>query len=76
MKKILGIILAMTGIVMAISGLIFQVKGQISASAIGGADGPTSIFLAGKFGGAWAVVGILAGIMLLAVGAVMIARKK
>lgn len=76
MKKILGIILIAIGILTAIFGLILKVKGQVSVSIIGGEDGPTSIFFAGKVGGMGAVIGILVGIMLLAVGVVMIARKK
>lgn len=75
MKKFFGIILTMIGIVMAILGLILKVKDQVSLSIIGGADGPTSIFLAGKVGGIGAVMGIIIGIILLVVGVVMIARK-
>lgn len=52
MKKIVGIILAVIGIVTAAINLVFKVNGQTSVarsvSVIGGADGPTSIFLAGK----------------------------
>lgn len=76
MKKIVGIALAVIGIVAAVSGLIFKVKGQMSVSVIGGADGPTSIFLAGKVGGASAAVGMIVGIVLLAVGIFVIVRKK
>lgn len=75
MKKIFGFILTMIGIAMAILSLILTVKVQASASIIVGADGPTSIFVAGKIGGTWAVIGIPAGIILLASGVVMIARK-
>ena len=74
MRKIFGIILTMIGIITTIGNLILQVKGQVSI--IGGADGPTSVFLAGRVGGVWAVIGILAGIILLAVGVVILARKK
>lgn len=76
MKKIFGIVLTMIGIVTAILNLIIKVKGQISTSVIGGADGPTSIFLAGKVGDTWAVMGIFAGILLLAVGIVMLVENK
>lgn len=79
MKKIVGIILAVIGIVMAAINLVFKVNGQTSVarsvSVIGGADGPTSIFLAGKVGGSSAVAGMIVGILLLTVGIFMIVKK-
>ena len=47
-----------------------------SVSVIGGADGPTSIFVAGKIGGTPAITGIIVGIVLLAIGIFIFARKK
>jgi len=80
MKKIVGIILAIMGIAIAAISLISKVNGQLSVaksvSIIGGADGPTSIFVAGKIGGFSAMTGMIAGIVLLAVGIFVIARKK
>ncbi|MDE7342098.1 MAG: sodium ion-translocating decarboxylase subunit beta [Lachnospiraceae bacterium] len=76
MKKIAGIIVAVIGIAVMALGLIFKIKGQMSVSVIGGADGPTSIFLAGKIGGNSAVTGMIVGIVLLAVGIFIAARKK
>lgn len=78
MKKILGIILTVAGISTVIIGIILKVKTQMSVSIIGGADGPTAIFLAGKVGSIPVVTGIITGvgIVLLAVGIFMIIRKK
>lgn len=76
MKKIGGIILTVIGIAVTVLGLILKIKGQMSVSVIGGADGPTSLFLAGKVGGTSAVTGIIAGIVLLATGIFMVVRKK
>ncbi|NBJ04250.1 oxaloacetate decarboxylase [Lachnospiraceae bacterium] len=80
MKKIVGIILAVLGTVTAVINLVFKVNGQTSVarsvSVIGGADGPTSIFLAGKVEGSSAVAGMIVGILLLIVGIFMIVRKK
>lgn len=45
-------------------------------SVIGGADGPTSIFVAGKIGGTPAIIEIIVGIVLLAIGIFIFARKK
>lgn len=52
--------------------------GAVSVSIIGGADGPTSIFLAGKLGREFVTAVTVIGILLAAgvVGAVVIAVKK
>ena len=80
MKKIIGIILMVIGITMLALNLIFKINGEISlaksVSVIGGADGPTSIFIAGKIGGTPTIVGIIVGIIPLTAGIFMIARKK
>ena len=46
MKKILGIGLSGIGIVTVIVTIILKLKRQMSISIIGGADGPTSVFIA------------------------------
>lgn len=80
MKKAIGITLSVIGIIMAAISLVFKVNEQISVtksvSVIGGADGPTSIFVAGKIGGTPAITGIIMGIVLLAIGIFIFARKK
>lgn len=73
MKRITGIVLAVLGIAATVFGMIFKAKGQM---VIGGADGPTAVFVAGKVGGTSAAAGIVAGIVLLAMGIFMIAKKK
>lgn len=80
MKKAIGITLSVIGIIMAAISLVFKINEQISVtksvSVIGGADGPTSIFVAGKIGGIPAITGIIVGIVLLAIGIFIFARKK
>lgn len=76
MKKILGIILMVIGIAMSILGILLKLKGQMSVSVIGGADGPISIFIAGKVGGTSAITDIIVGIALLAGGIFVLTRKK
>lgn len=80
MKKAIGITLSVIGIIMAAISLVFKINEQISVtksvSVIGGADGPTSIFVAGKIGGTPAIIGIIVGIVLLAIGIFIFARKK
>lgn len=74
MKKLLGIGITVIGIATVITGLILKANGQMSVSVIGGADGPTSIFVAGKVGSTSAVAGIVAGIVLIAAGIFMIVK--
>ena len=80
MKKAIGITLSVIGIIMAAISLVFKVNDQKSVaksvSVIGGADGPASIFVAGKIGGTPAITGIIVGIVLLAIGIFIFARKK
>ncbi len=75
MKKMIGVLLALTGTIMAAIGLWIKMKGQMSM-VIGGADGPTSIFIAGKVGRGPLLIEIGAGIVLVLAGVFMILRKK
>lgn len=75
MKKILGIGLSGIGIATVIVTAILKLKKHMSISIIGGADGPTSVFIAGKVGNTSAVAGVIAGIVLLVIGIFMIRRK-
>lgn len=76
MRKIISITLMIIGIVTAVINLLLKVKGKMSVSITGGADGPTSVFVAGKIGGTSTVMGIILGIALLTAGIFMIAKKK
>lgn len=51
MKKRLGIIAGILGIVLAVIGIVLKQKENAAVSVIGGADGPTSIYIAGKLNG-------------------------
>lgn len=67
MKKVVGISTGIVGVLCIIGG-IMKAKENTAVSIIGGADGPTSIFLAGKFNGNAAILLMVAGIVLLAAG--------
>ncbi len=54
--------------------VILTNDGAVSISIIGGADGPTSIFLAGKIGTGFKVA-VVVGVVLLAVAAVIIVKS-
>lgn len=77
MKKVIGVVLGILGsvIVIVTAWKSFQSKAAYSISIIRGADGPTSVFLAGKVGHRYTIAAVAAGIILL-VAAVLLFRKK
>ena len=77
MKKLsvlLGIIAVLIGtVVVAVTILTRRAH---SVSIIGGADGPTSIFLAGKVDPTSLVLGIVLGAVLLVVGVILVVKNR
>ncbi len=76
MKKMISMVLGGFGVILAILGISGIVKGSHAISIIGGTDGPTSIFVAGKVGADYSVIEIIIGIILISIACVMIFRKK
>ena len=74
MKKWFALIIAVLGIILAGFGISSKMKGTASVGIIGGADGPTAIFVAGNVGDGVSIGVILIGIMLVVAG-VLIYRK-
>lgn len=70
---VLGI-LSGAGIILSALGLYFKEKEAAAISIIGGADGPTSIFIAGKINDMPVYVGT--AVILLITAAYLIFRKK
>ena len=64
MKKILGIVAGIVGII-SVVGVALKMNNNAIA-IIGGADGPTSVFVAGKLNS------VLVSILLIAIGVVML----
>ena len=64
----------MVGILLVAFGVSVKVKEAAAVSIIGGADGPTAIFVAGKIGDGLLIGAILVGIVLVVAG-VVIYRK-
>ena len=75
MKK-LGIGATVIGMIILVMGVIMKLKKAVSVSIIGGADGPTSVFVAGQLGGGLGVSVIGLGIILLIIGLVLIMKHK
>ena len=68
MKKKIGIIAVIfIGLLTVIYGMIFRAKDAVAVSIIGGADGPTSAFLAGKVGDGISLTLIVVGVVILAI---------
>ena len=65
-KKIVAVIIAAIGILLAVFGVIAKKREAATIGIIGGADGPTAIFVAGKIDG-----GGIAGILLILAGLVI-----
>lgn len=76
MKMIIGAVLAFAGMILAIIGGILKTKNAVAISVIGGADGPTSIFLAGKIGNGFTIPVMMIGVILLLVGVGIFIIKK
>ena len=76
MKKGMGIISCIIGILLAVIGVVMKVKGTMAVSIIGGADGPTSVFVAGKLNGDMANVFIIAGAVILGIVLLVYWKKR
>lgn len=75
MKKTVGKIITIVGIVLAVFGIITKVKGATSI-VIGGADGPISVFIAGKVGNGFGLGTIFVGSILVVAGVVIFIKSK
>jgi hypothetical protein len=74
-KKILwGLILSILGIGVIVFCVYVHLNGL--RIVMGGSDGPTSVFLAGKIGISHPVIGVLIGGLLLIIGIITIIRTK
>jgi len=67
---ILGVITILVGIIKIISVLSNVASQTAEISVIGGADGPTTIFLAGKLGTSLGIM-LFAGLIFLIIGIIL-----
>ncbi len=68
MKKVIAFIVAVVGLLLAAVGIQWKMKESASIGIIGGADGPTSIFIAGKVSDGMALGTLALGVLLIVVG--------
>ena len=77
MKKVVGGIITIIGIVMAAWGIhVYAFAKEATSILIGGADGPTSVFIAGKVGNGFGLGTIFVGIILVVTGVVIFIKSK
>lgn len=77
MKKYVAVmIMGLIGILLTIAGVVSKAKKAVAISIIGGADGPTSVFLAGKVGTGASVSLIIVGVILIAITIMLWLRKR
>ncbi len=75
MKKVIAYVLIILGIILGAFELVTKAIEKKSIGIIGGADGPTAIFVAGSTGNAWIVI-LLIGLVLVFSGIFMLIKKK
>lgn len=75
-KKVLGIIMGILGLVLVIIEILLKMEESMSISVIGGADGPTSIFLAGRIGGNISSLIIIVGVILMVIAGFILFKRK
>ncbi len=76
MKKVIGVVLGIMGILLFVGGIVTKIKGYMTFSIIGGADGPTSVFIAGKLGDGFSEGLLIIGcILLVSTGIILYKRK-
>ena len=71
-----GIVISIVGSIITIIGFILKYMDNKAVTIIGGADGPTSIFLAGKVGNETGMIEIVFGLIILVFGFMIIRRKR
>ena len=84
MKKAVSILLATAGILMIAIGAIPKIATLVTnvssaaqaISVIGGADGPTSVFIAGKIGPDFGWISIIAGVILFITGFLLFMKQR
>lgn len=75
MKRIAGIVFIAAGLLTALAGIIIKTNMASDIAIIGGADGPTLIFIAGRIG--YPVYGtLIVGSILLITGLVLVLMKR
>ena len=76
MKKVLGLVGCCIGFLLLILGSVMKLKEHTAFSIIGGADGPTSVFVAGNLGGDLSISFVLTGAAVLVITLICYLKKR
>ena len=76
MKKVAGSIGCTIGFLLVVLGSVMKAKEHTAVSIIGGADGPTSVFVAGSLNGDLSISLILIGVVVLGIILIGYLKKK
>ena len=76
MKKIIAIISTVIGVILLLIGAVIKVKKHMAISVIGGADGPTSVFLAGTLGDGVSLFFLTGGIAFVVAAVIMLITRR
>jgi len=74
--KIISFLLTIIGVILVAFGIKFKMQGSGAISIIGGADGPTSVFLAGKVGDGFGMGSLFIGVVLVVAGILIYKKMK
>lgn len=76
MKKLMAVIAAVIGFLLIGWGVNLKMNNSVAISIIGGADGPTSVFIAGKIGDGMIGGIILCGVIFTGLAIIIIRNNK
>lgn len=77
MKKVVTVLLGLVGVMLVVFNFFLKFKNApTKVSVIGGADGPTSIFLAGKVVPNLSLMGVIIGVILIVVAIILATNKR
>lgn len=76
MKKVLWTFTCTVGMLLVVFGAALKMQENTAASIIGGADGPTSVYVVGKLNTNFPVVLMIIGIVVLAAAIIVCLRRK
>ena len=76
MSKILGMIGGVIVMLLVIWGIAMRTKENAAVSIIGGADGPTSIFVAAKLDESFIYLILAVGVVLIVAAVIMVLKKR
>lgn len=76
MKKVLWTFTCTVGMLLVVFGAALKMQENTAVSIIGGADGPTSVYVVGKLNTNFPVVLMIIGIVVLAAAIIVCLRRK